>query len=133
MELSLSNNGLDTLIEQARKGMSHSYAPYSGFHVGAALKTADGQIFTGCNIENASYGGTICAERTAIFKAVSEGCRELTDIVIVCSGDRFPYPCGMCLQVMAEFMPQGKVHVVNDDEVQSFTVSQLLPQAFHME
>lgn len=133
MELSLSNNQVNRLIEQAREGMSHSYAPYSGFHVGAALKTADGQIFTGCNIENASYGDTICAERAAIFKAVSEGCREFTDIAIVCSGDRFPYPCGMCLQVMAEFMPQGRVHVANGDEVRTFAVSELLPQAFHME
>lgn len=133
MELLLSNNQVNTLIEQAREGMSHSYAPYSGFHVGAALKTVDGKIFTGCNIENASYGDTICAERTAIFKAVSEGCREFTDIAIVCSVDRFPYPCGMCLQVMAEFMPQSRVHVANGDEVRSFTVSELLPQAFHME
>lgn len=133
MELLLSNASLDRLIEQAREGMSHSYAPYSGFHVGAAVQTADGRIFTGCNIENASYGGTVCAERTAIFKAVSEGCRELTDIVIVCSGDRFPYPCGMCLQVMAEFMPEGRVHVVKGEEVLTFTVLELLPQAFHMD
>lgn len=133
MELSLSNRQLDALIEQARKGILNAYAPYSGFHVGAAVLTAEGRIFTGCNIENASYGDTVCAERTAIFKAVSEGYTGLTDIAIVCSGDGYPYPCGMCLQVMAEFMPQGRVHVVKGSDVRTFTLPELLPQAFRLD
>lgn len=123
---------LAELIEKAKAGMKNSYAPYSGFHVGAAVLTKDGQIFSGCNVENASYGGTVCAERTAILKAVSEGYRELTDITIVCSGEDYPMPCGMCLQVMAEFMPDGSVHVVKGDEVKSLLVSELLPYAFHL-
>lgn len=133
MTLLLSKSQLDKLMEQAKKGMMHSYAPYSGFHVGAALLGADGEIFTGCNVENASYGATICAERTAILKAVSDGYREFTDILIVCSEDRFPYPCGMCLQVMSEFMPEGRVHVVKGEEIKTFMVSELLPQAFHLD
>lgn len=133
MTLLLSKSQLDKLMEQAKKGMMHSYAPYSGFHVGAALLGADGEIFTGCNVENASYGATICAERTAILKAVSDGYREFTDILIVCSEDRFPYPCGMCLQVMSEFMPEERVHVVKGEEIKTFMVSELLPQAFHLD
>lgn len=112
--------------------MKNSYAPYSGFHVGAAALTRDGHMFSGCNVENASYGGTVCAERTAILKAVSEGYRELTDIAIVCSGEDYPMPCGMCLQVMAEFMPAGCVHVVRGDEIKSLPLSELLPYAFHL-
>ncbi len=132
MELLLSKEALDTLIKKAKEGMTHSYAPYSGFHVGAAVLTGDGHIVTGCNIENASYGATLCGERTAIFKAVSEGCHEMTDIAIVCSGEDYPMPCGMCLQVMAEFMPEGYVHVVKGSEVKSFAVSELLPQMFRL-
>lgn len=129
----MSKESLNYLIEKAREGLQHSYAPYSKFHVGAAVMTSTGEIFTGCNIENASYGGTVCAERTAIFKAVSEGFQKFTDMAIVCSGDNFPYACGMCLQVMSEFMPEGRVHVVSGTQVRSFTVKELLPQAFHLE
>ncbi len=130
----LNKESLDCLIGKAKEGMRHSYAPYSGFHVGAALMTSSGEIFTGCNIENASYGDTICAERTAIFKAVSEGYRDITDIAIVSSDDALaPYPCGLCLQVMAEFMPEAVVHVVSGTKTVSFTVKELLPQAFRLE
>ena len=128
----LSRETLAELIEKAKAGMKNSYAPYSGFHVGAAVLTRDGHMFSGCNVENASYGGTICAERTAILKAVSEGYQELTDIAIVCSGEDYPMPCGMCLQVMEEFMPAGCVHVVKGDEIKSLSVSELLPYAFHL-
>lgn len=132
MESLLSRKILTELIETAKAGMKNSYAPYSGFHVGAAALTRDGHMFSGCNVENASYGGTVCAERTAILKAVSEGYRELTDIAIVCSGEDYPMPCGMCLQVMAEFMPAGCVHVVRGDEIKSLPLSELLPYAFHL-
>lgn len=123
---------IETLREQAICAMGFSYAPYSKFHVGAAVMDEDGKIFTGCNIENASYGATICAERTAILKAVSEGHQNLKEIMIVCDGEQFPYPCGMCLQVMSEFMPDGLVHVVNGDEIKTFTLKELMPHAFDL-
>lgn len=132
MELLLSKDRTAQLIEKAREGMANAYAPYSGFHVGACVRTADDMLYTGCNIENASYGDTICAERTAMFKAVSEGHRDLREIAIVCDGDVFPYPCGLCRQVMAEFMPDGMVHVVCGEEVRTYTVAELLPHGFSM-
>ncbi len=122
----------EKLKQNAIQAMHFSYAPYSKFHVGAAVIDEDGKIFTGCNIENASYGATVCAERTAIFKAVSKGCRNLKEIMIVCDGDQFPYPCGMCLQVMTEFMPDGKVHVAKGDEIKTFKLSELLPHTFDL-
>lgn len=91
------------LVAKAKEALEYSYSPYSHFAVGAALLSADGQVFTGCNIENASFGATNCAERTAIFKAVSEGVKDFKAIAIVCSGDQPAYPCGICRQVMSEF------------------------------
>ena len=97
----------EKLIELAKEAMTHAYAPYSGYMVGAALLCADGTVYQGCNIENASYGGTNCAERTAFFKAVYDGHREFTAIA-VCGGKDgvisgyFP-PCGICRQIMSEF------------------------------
>lgn len=129
----MSKNVLAPLIKQAKEGMSHAYAPYSNFHVGACVMTKEGLLYTGCNIENASYGDTICAERTAIFKAVSEGHTDLCEIVIVCDGNVFPYPCGLCRQVMAEFMPQGRVHVVCGDEVKTYSVAELMPYGFSLD
>lgn len=119
------------LIEKAKNAMLHAYTPYSGFRVGAALLTDTGEVFRGCNIENASYGATICAERTAIVKAVSEGFRNFTKIAIVSSGELSTFPCGICRQVITEFMPDGIV-VVEDKEkgIQEFLVSALLPEAF---
>ena len=88
-----------------------AYAPYSHFQVGAALLAKDGRVFTGCNVENATYGATICAERTAVTKAVSEGVREFEKIAIVASSGEYAAPCGICRQVLFEFMPEGKVAV----------------------
>ena len=124
------------LCRTAIEAMQKSYSPYSGYCVGAALLAADGTIFTGCNIENASYTPTICAERTAIFKAVSEGVRDFAAIAIaggksgVISG-AFP-PCGVCRQVMAEFCaPDFPVFVVTgEDSYQRYTLSELLPCGF---
>lgn len=125
----------ETLIEQAKEAMTRAYAPYSGYHVGAALLCADGTVYTGCNVENASYGATNCAERTAIFKAVSEGRRDFTALA-VCGGKdgiitgAFP-PCGICRQVMAEFCGGDfPVYLVNESGYDTLTLSRLLPCGF---
>ena len=94
----------EKLVSMALEAMQRAYAPYSGYKVGAALLCADGRVFQGCNIENASFGLTNCAERTAMFKAVSEGTREFTAIAIA-SRDAAPWPCGACRQVLNEFAP----------------------------
>ena len=96
------------LVAKAKEALEYSYSPYSHFAVGAALLSTDGQVFTGCNIENSSFGATNCAERTAVFKAVSEGVKDFKAIAIVCSGDQPAYPCGICRQVFkCLFWPQS--------------------------
>ena len=119
------------LVAMAKEAMEHAYVPYSHFKVGAALLAKDGRVFKGCNVENASYGATNCAERTAIFKAVSEGCREFEAIAIVASsGDLVP-PCGICRQVLAEFMPEGKVVLDSEEKgMVTYLVRELLPCGF---
>ncbi|MEM4374408.1 MAG: cytidine deaminase, partial [Nitrososphaerota archaeon] len=97
------------LLMQARKAMRYSYAPYSRFRVGAALLTEEGEVVTGCNVENPSYGLSNCAERTAVFKAVSEGRRRFRAIAVVSSRANPVYPCGACRQVLREFNPRLKV------------------------
>lgn len=118
--------------------MKQAYSPYSGYKVGAALLCKDGSVYTGCNIENAGYSATNCAERTAFFKAVSEGKREFTAIA-VCGGKDgvvegvFP-PCGICRQVMREFCRDDfMIHLVTKDEIESYTLAQLLPVSFQPE
>ena len=123
------------LIEKAKQAMEKAYAPYSGFQVGAALKCADGSIYTGCNIENASFSPTICAERTAFAKAVSEGKRDFTAIA-VCGGKGghitgLCTPCGVCRQVMAEFCKEDfQVILVKPEGYETRTLAQLLPDSF---
>ena len=95
------------LLEKAYEGRKNAYAPYSKFKVGAAVLMENGKIYTGCNIENASYGATNCAERTAIFKAISEGNRKICAIAIVGADDEYTYPCGICRQVIAEFADEN--------------------------
>ncbi|KAA0764370.1 cytidine deaminase [Bacillus sp. SH5-2] len=122
-------------IEEANKMLSKAYIPYSKFPVGAALVTNEGKIYTGCNIENASYGLCNCAERTAIFKAVSEGERDFSYLVITGETDGPISPCGACRQVIAEFcdpkMPVLLTNVKGDEK--EVTVEQLLPGAFSIE
>ncbi len=118
------------LIQIAKKASEFAYAPYSNFYVGAALLTEDEKVFTGCNVENASFGATNCAERTAIFKAVSEGYRSFQKIAIATGNDSVAYPCGVCLQVMQEFVPDGIVILSNNDMIETYTVKELLPKGF---
>ena len=126
----------EQLIELAKEAMGHAYAPYSGYKVGAALLCADGTVYQGCNIENAAYGPTNCAERTAIFKAVYDGHRDFAAIA-VCGGKdgvitgQFP-PCGVCRQVMREFCgPEFQIHMAGPEgDYETCTLEQLLPHSF---
>ncbi|MCB2359130.1 cytidine deaminase [Clostridium estertheticum] len=122
----------EKLVSQALQARKNAYAPYSNFKVGAAVLTNDGKIFTGCNIENASYGATNCAERTAIFKAVSEGYKTIKAIAIVGVQNDYTYPCGICRQVIAEFATDDTKIILgkNDTEYLVKTLDEILPGAF---
>lgn len=120
----------EELMQAAKKAYTNSYAPYSHFQVGAALLTKSGKLYLGCNIENASYGATNCAERTAIYKAVSEGEREFERLAVAAADSSTAYPCGICLQVIHEFMPEGSVILENEGKLISFSVKELLPHGF---
>ena len=119
------------LVEAATKARARAYSPYSGVKIGAAVLTSGGAIYAGCNIENASYGLSCCAERTAIFKAVSEGARRITAIAVVGKSEEFTSPCGACRQVMVEFNPGMKVLRRGVDGFsEDTTASSLLPGHF---
>ena len=123
------------LIGAAAGAMEKAYAPYSGFTVGAALETEDGTVYTGCNIENAAYGPTVCAERVAFFAAVSAGERSFRRIAIVGGpgGEirSFTWPCGVCRQVMREFCRDDfKIFAYNGEEIRSAALTELLPESF---
>ena len=117
----------------AKKACENAYAPYSGFNVGAALLTASGEVITGANIENASYGAAICAERTAFVKAVSEGHRDFTAIAVASSGGA-AWPCGICRQFMYEFCEDLRV-ISGDDpgSLEAYPLKELLPKGFKLE
>ena len=122
-------------MKAAQKAREHSYSPYSHFRVGAALLTKGGKVYTGCNIENAGYSATNCAERTAIFKAVSEGERDFEAIAIVGGREgetsEFCAPCGVCRQVIAEFCNKDfKIILGNETKYEIYTLDTLLPFAF---
>ena len=127
----------EELICRAKGAMENAYAPYSGYKVGAALLAKNGSVYTGCNIENSAFSPTICAERTAFAKAVSEGCREFSAIAI-CGGrdgiitGLFP-PCGVCRQVMAEFCDEAfPVYLATPTGIEAMTLGQLLPHSFQL-
>jgi cytidine deaminase len=128
----LDPNTATTLLDRAREARRHAYVPYSRFPVGAALLAENGEVFTGCNVENASYGLTNCAERTAIFKAVSEGVRDFRAIAVVGPQDDLACaPCGSCRQVLYEFGPDLRVIVPGaDGDPEIATAADLLPGAF---
>lgn len=128
----------EQLVSMAKEAMMNAYSPYSGYKVGAALLCKDGSVYTGCNIENAGYSATNCAERTAFFKAVSEGKREFTAIAI-CGGKdgiiegKFP-PCGVCRQVMQEFCEdEFLIYLASKDGIETYTLKELLPMSFRPE
>ncbi|TCK98246.1 cytidine deaminase [Natranaerovirga hydrolytica] len=124
----------DKLIKEAKVAMEFSYSPYSKFKVGAALLTKSGKIYTGCNIENASYGATNCAERVALHKAISEGEKEFIKIAVVSSSNDLTYPCGICRQVLAEFMPKGQLILMNQQEqIKVFDMEKIMPFAFKLD
>ncbi|MCT4508066.1 MAG: cytidine deaminase [Tepidibacter sp.] len=119
------------LLKIAEKAKENAYVPYSKFHVGAALLTKSGKVFTGCNVECASYGGTNCAERTAIFKAVSEGEREFEKIAITSDNTGETYPCGICRQVILEFGRHIKVVLgESEGEYRELSIDELIPHGF---
>ncbi len=123
----------ETLLDHARKARRHAYAPYSGYSVGAAVWCEDGRIFTGANVENASYGLTVCAERVAVFRAVSEGARRIAAVAVVTHDGGTP--CGACRQVLAEF---GGEHTLiwcaaeENGDVEEYLLGDLLPRAFYL-
>ncbi|MCL2337744.1 MAG: cytidine deaminase [Firmicutes bacterium] len=119
------------LVKLAIEAAANAYAPYSRFQVGAALLTAGGKVFTGCNVENASYGLTICAERVALYKAVSSGERAFTALAVAANADDYCTPCGACRQVLAEFCGNAAVYMANrQGAYRVATVAELLPAAF---
>lgn len=120
------------LMKMAEKAFENSYSPYSGIKIGAAVKAGSGRIYTGTNIENSSYGATICAERSAIAKAVSDGETEITAVAVTGDIDDYAYPCGICRQVISEFMkPDMEIAVSGRNmDVKIFKLRELLPSAF---
>src|SRR4051812_44337668 len=120
----------DALIDAARAAQSRAYAPYSRFLVGAALETEDGRVFTGCNVENASYGLTNCAERVAVGSAISAGARKFRRIVVATEADPPSAPCGACRQVLSEFGDGLVVEAVSPRASRKWKLSELLPSSF---
>lgn len=121
------------LVSLAKKELKNSYSPYSGFKVAAALITKSGNVYTGANIENSSYSATVCAERVALFKAISNGEREFEAIAIVCEKGDFCYPCGVCRQVMSEFCDESfRIILEGNNIIKSHTLEELLPHSFKL-
>lgn len=121
------------LYEKAVEAMNYSYSPYSHYKVGAALLTQSGKVFTGCNIENATYGATICGERTAFVKAISEGHKDIKVIAIAGSDDNVPaFPCGICRQFIFEFGDDIKIVLKNKGVLVTYSISELLPEGFRL-
>jgi len=122
------------LYAKALEARENAYAPFSGFKVGAALLTEDEKIYTGVNVENSSYGATICAERTAFVKAISEGCRQFKALAVTAGDEQEALPCGICRQFMYEFSPEMKVITGTDiGDLNIRTLEELLPGGFKLD
>ena len=131
MKPAVPPRGLPALARHAREARRRAHAPFSRFKVGAALRTRDGEVITGCNIENASYGLTLCAERVAVFKAVSEGRRGFDAIAVVVDAPKLAAPCGPCRQILWEFCGDVWVHMTNlRGKALTVRMSELLPYPF---
>jgi cytidine deaminase len=121
----------DDLIDAARAARENAHAPFSKFRVGAAVRAASGRVFTGCNVENATYGLTLCAERVAVFKAVSEGERKFESVAVVADTDRLTPPCGACRQILWEFCGDAEIVLANlQGKVEIRQMKQLFPEPF---
>jgi cytidine deaminase len=127
----LSEQDFESLIEAAKQARNQAVAPFSGFPVGAAVKTESGKVYTGCNIESASYGLTVCAERVAIWKALSEGERHFTELAVIADTDVLTPPCGTCRQIIWEFARGATIVFANlAGQSETFHMTELLPRAF---
>jgi cytidine deaminase len=126
----ITKKTINKLLAEARKARKFSYAPYSNFHVGAAVMTSSGKVFRGCNIENASYGLTICAERVAIFNALSSGAKDITAIAISCDNKKLCTPCGACRQVIYEFSEDCLIIIDRKAGYIIKQIKELLPLGF---
>ena len=129
----LSHSAEQRLMKEAADAMERAYSPYSKVRVGAALLARDGKVYSGCNVENASYGLSVCAERTAIFKAVSDGARSFRAVAVTSNLARIAYPCGACRQVLMEFSPTMEVVLFNlKGEVSRYALKELLAHPFSL-
>jgi cytidine deaminase len=127
----LSEKNSESLIEAAKKARLQSVAPFSNFLVGAAIRTENGKVYTGCNVESASYGLTVCAERVAIWKALSEGERKFSELAVVADTESLTPPCGTCRQIIWEFARGAKIVFANlEGTTETFEIKDLLPRAF---
>lgn len=129
----MQNETKKRLVAAALAARKRAVAPYSKFQVGAALLTVNGEIVTGANVESASYGLTCCAERVALFKALTDGKGDFTAVAVVARAPKGPMPCGACRQLLAEYAPEAEVFVADSakpDRIRAFTVAELLPEAF---
>lgn len=121
----------ERLISEAKQASLRAYCPYSGYPVGSAVITGSGNIYSGANVENSAYGSTMCAERVAVYKAVTEGEKDLLAIAVYSPKSK-PYPCGSCRQVLAEFNGEMPILVATEGEVEEFALSELLPKSFKL-
>ena len=122
---------MNKLLEAALEARKNAHAPFSHFQVGAAIESADGRIFTGCNVENATYGLTVCAERVAVFKAISEGARKFTRIAVAADTETLTPPCGACRQILWEFCGDAELTLVNlQGKTETFRLKDLFPRPF---
>lgn len=127
----MSEESLRSLVEDAQRARMQSVAPFSGFLVGAALRTEAGEVYTGCNVESASYGLTVCAERVAIWKALSEGERQFTELAVVADTETLTPPCGTCRQIIWEFCKGATIVLANlQGQTETVSIRDLLPRAF---
>ncbi len=133
--MSLAKENVENLVISARNARENAYAPYSGFRVGAAVMCNSGKVYTGCNVENASYGLSMCAERVAIYKAVSDGEKHIEAIAIVTDTDEPASPCGACLQIIAEFSQGSDPEIITSNlnlEYETKRLSDYLPKPFYL-